>query len=388
MKQLYIEVPKGQARRVFYGDHVLLPYLFRESGLIQAMLNLSMAFFLRFEKIRWGQLQCVDLADHWLALAEGPAQEGGLHFIKMHGAGNDYVFCDGFARSLPSNLSEFAARISDRHFGIGADGLVAMTPPEANSDVSNPQAIDSVDVTMQMWNADGSSGAMCGNAARCVAFWMKRCGRVSDRCRILMGDLLIVADVSAVSLGSTYSDRVSLQLAGPRCGDGMTLDGIQSVKLFSDSLCAVAGLPHGLTCDRIDCGNQHAVIFVHSLSDRLVRTLGPAVENHSAFPDRVNVEFVSVRDRQTLEVRVWERGSGETLACGSGACAAAVAAIRREFCDADAEIEVHLPGGALHVQWHSDLGGRATVDRRQGELILAGPACFEFEGVWMGPCRS
>lgn len=308
-----------------------------------------------------------------------------MQFIKMHGAGNDYVFCDGFEERLPADLSELASRISDRHVGIGADGLVAMIPATDSLGAETPsESAPSADVVMQMWNADGSSGTMCGNAARCVAFWMKRSQRVFDRCRILMGDILIVADVSGVAADSVRSESVSLQLPGPRWGGQISLDGLPSVQQFCDLLGESASLPDSLVCERVDCGNQHAVIFVSSLADELVHTLGPLVEAHSIFPDRINVEFVSLRNRRMLDVRVWERGSGETLSCGSGACASAVAAIRRGLCDADAEIGVQLPGGLLRVQLLANsLDQAAGADIADG-LILKGPVCFEFEGVWMG----
>lgn len=306
-----------------------------------------------------------------------------MHFIKMHGAGNDYVFCDGFTETLPSNPSESSIRVSDRRFGIGSDGLVLLIPPleasHARTGLEEPPA----DVLMRMWNADGSEGAMCGNAARCVAFWMKRTGRVSNECRIQMGQTLLLADVSLVDPDASGADSVSLQLPPPEYSGSFTLPEIHDAGRFSGLLSGSHG-QNELICERVDCSNQHVVIFVDSLSDDLVRTLGPAVEHHVAFPSRINVEFVRVQDRRTLEVRVWERGSGETLACGSGACAATVAAISGEKCDSAVPISVDLPGGILTVTWPWSASPGKNSSPQAANMRLTGPVCLEFVGTWMG----
>ena len=311
-----------------------------------------------------------------------------MNFIKMHGAGNDYVFIDGFVETLPTNPSDLSIRLSDRRMGIGADGLIFMMPPDCYANGSAGEREQSADVRMKMWNADGSEGAMCGNAARCVAFWMSRSGRVTDRCRIQMGQSLLLADVSLVDSAVMESDSISLTLPAPLYSGGLVLPEIPQVVQFSSL--PGPGSEHGqLTCHKVDCGNLHAVIFVDSLSDDLVQTLGPLVENHAAFPGRTNVEFVCWRDRRRLEVRVWERGSGETLACGSGACAAVVAAISQEKCDSAQPISVCLPGGILTVTWPcfaSDrelVGSEAAVQDAKC-MRLTGPACLEFTGTWLG----
>lgn len=304
----------------------------------------------------------------------------------MHGAGNDYVFCDGFVENLPSNPAEFSVRVSDRHLGIGSDGLVLMLPPEIPVSQTDSGHEQSPDVVMKMWNADGSEGAMCGNAARCVAFWMKRTGRVSQQCRIQMGQILLLADVSDLDADASHADSVSITLPEPAYQGTVLLSEVGAAAPFS-GLLATRSPKHQLICQQVDCGNQHAVIFVKSLSDDLVRTLGPIVENHAAFPGRINVEFVRIEGRRVLDVRVWERGSGETLACGSGACAAAVAAISEGKCDLNAPISVCLPGGTLTVTWPGDLQNHDLSSPSGGGMLLTGPVTLEFIGTWVGDTR-
>lgn len=391
MRQLSIQVPHGQARSVFYGDHVLLPYLSREFDLIQAMPDRAWFFLCalrrfvsccRFQHSRHAAPRFF----RWGSVQEIPFWEGELDFIKMHGAGNDYVFCDGFAGTVPSNPSELSIRVSDRRLGIGADGLVLIMPPQKAARVSGSHQTPSPDVLMRMWNADGSEGAMCGNAARCVAFWMKRTGRVSNECRIQMGQTLLLADVSRADSGASKSDSVSLMLPSPEYSGAAILPDMRDAGRFS-SLLAGCFEQNQLICHTVDCGNQHAVIFVDSLADDLVRTLGPAVEKHAAFPNRINVEFVCVQDRRTLEVRVWERGSGETLACGSGACAASVAAISEGKCDSGVPINVCLPGGTLTVTWPGPAGARDISSSETAIMLLTGPVSLEFIGTWVGQIR-
>ena len=301
----------------------------------------------------------------------------------MHGAGNDYVFCDGFAGPIPSDPTELAVRISHRALGIGADGLVLMVPPNTGVDASNGDSTDRPDVLMKMWNADGSEGTMCGNAARCVAFWMKRTGKASTECRIQMGAALLVADVSQLDASGSGSESVSVTMPTPEYSGALALPEVQAAGRFRRVL-SDRPKHDGLIGYTVDCGNQHAVIFVDSLSDDLVRTLGPAVENHSLFPSRINVEFVTVRDRRTLDVRVWERGSGETLACGSGACAAVVAAISRQLCDTEVPINVCLPGGTLTVTWPIPAPTDIHASCLAAGMLLTGPVCLEYVGTWVG----
>ena len=280
-----------------------------------------------------------------------------LPFIKMHGAGNDYVFIDGFETSLPSNSAELSRRISDRHFGVGSDGLVLLVPPRD----------DSTDVEMRMWNADGSEGAMCGNAARCIALWMQRQRRVTAVCRIGTVSGTVLAEVLQPERHENAAD-VRIELRSPR------------FPTDTEQVLEDVTLPG--TADRcvrftaVSVGNPHAVIFVDELSDRDVRHLGSIISQHPRFPGGINVEWVRVVSPEELEVRVWERGSGETLACGSGACAAAAAAIRAGYCLRDAAIKVVLPGGRLTVCWKDSGNGGYDV------LELVGPAEVSFRGLW------
>ncbi|MEP3480921.1 MAG: diaminopimelate epimerase [Fuerstiella sp.] len=308
-----------------------------------------------------------------------------MNFIKMHGAGNDYVFIDGFVERLPTNPSQLSIRLSDRRLGVGADGLILMMPPEGES---NGVREESADVRMRMWNADGSEGTMCGNAARCVAFWMHGNGRITDHCRIQMGQHLLLADVSQVDSAAMESDSISLTLPAPLYSGGLVLAEMPQAIRFS-SLLGRSAKDGQLICHNVDCGNPHAVIFVEALSDDLVQTLGPLVENNTAFPGRTNVEFVCCRDRRRLEVRVWERGSGETLACGSGACAAVVSAISEGKCDSAQPISVCLPGGILTVTWpclatKTEAVGFNPAVQDAECMRLTGPVCLEFTGTWLG----
>lgn len=281
-----------------------------------------------------------------------------LPFIKMQGAGNDYVFVDGFDTPLPRNPYELAIHVSNRHFAVGSDGLVFLKPPP-NSDS---------DVHMRMWNADGTEGLMCGNAARCIALWMYRKKRIKKVCRISTAAGVVRATILEADRNRNHG-CVSVHLQPPafRSDDASSLP---NLKLPDRS-------KTGLTFTGVNVGNPHAVIFVPELSDQLVQELGPQVERHPFFPTGTNVEWVVVKSPQQLIVRVWERGSGETLACGSGACAAVAAAIKSGFCERGATIEVWLPGGILSVIWPEDsTTGPASIQ-------LIGPATVSYTGQWI-----
>ena len=268
-----------------------------------------------------------------------------LPFIKMHGAENDYIFFDGMTGPLPRDPGVLAKRICNRHAGIGADGIICMVLP---SDESS-------DVQMQIWNADGSLAEMCGNAARCIAVWMRSNGRISDACRIQSGDRVITAREIQVNgeLGSATVDM------GPP--DLLTAAGGQTIELADNA---------PVVLHRVHIGNPHAVLFVDELTDKLVHGVGPQVERHSIFSQRTNVEFVVVREENELLVRVWERGSGETRACGSGACAAVAAALTTGRIPGNQPCHVILPGGTLTAHWKP---GR-------GSILLSGPVEIAYTG--------
>ncbi|MEZ6128016.1 MAG: diaminopimelate epimerase [Planctomycetaceae bacterium] len=279
-----------------------------------------------------------------------------LPFIKMHGAGNDYVLVDGFETTLPPDPAAFARQISNRNFAVGSDGLVYLIPPTDGES----------DVLMRMWNADGSEGSMCGNAARCIALWMHFRQRTARVCRIATPSAPVVANVLSFDAVRATAD-VSLRLSPPAFGSGDE-DVLEDLRL--------PGQQRGVRFTSVSIGNPHAVVFVDELDDELVNWLGPRISEHARFPDGVNVEFVRVVARDELVIRVWERGSGETLACGSGACAAVVSAIRLGICPHDTAVTVRLPGGILSVCWNHPSNSTAE------SLTLTGPATISFQGSW------
>lgn len=267
-----------------------------------------------------------------------------LPFIKMHGAENDYIYFDGFDGPLPADPQTLAPQICHRHGGIGADGLICLVPP---SD-------DTCDVEMRIWNADGSAAKMCGNAARCIGIWMQQQGRIHDICRILIGDRVITAQQiqSADGAGSATVDMGTAELLTEAAGrEVINVDG------------------SAVTLHLVRVGNPHAVLFVDDLSDERVHSSGPFLEHHPDLPERTNVEFVRVTGPAELTVRVWERGSGETRACGSGACAVVAAATQVGHLGPDRPCRVILPGGTLEVRQQND-----------GKLLMSGPAVIAFTG--------
>jgi len=270
-----------------------------------------------------------------------------IPFIKMHGAENDYVFIDGFSAALPEDPESLARTVSNRHASVGSDGLVLLVPP----------ADDRCDVEMRIRNADGSSAGMCGNAARCVAVWMQREGRVEQSCRIRIGERLITAtDIHGNGhSGAATVDMGCAEVRSPGNGERLSLDG---------------GATEFVTVHRIDVGNPHAVVFAPELSDELVRDLGPVIERHPELPDRTNVEFVVVESDHTLTVRVWERGSGETRSCGSGACAVATVVWSTDRLPSVKPCNVSMPGGRLTVTRSSD-----------GSVSLSGPVSIGYTGI-------
>ncbi len=267
-----------------------------------------------------------------------------LPFIKMHGAENDYVFFDGLTGPLPQAPQLLAPRLCDRHAAVGADGIICLLPPD-DSDC---------DVEMRIWNADGSAAEMCGNAARCIAVWMQQHGRVAETCRIRVADRIVTAEQirSEAGHGDATVNMGPPQLPDPPAG--------RRCQLHDGSAVTV-------NCVRI--GNPHAVVFVSELSDDLVRSVGPQLEHHPDLAERTNVEFARTLTHSQLQLRVWERGSGETRACGSGACAAVSAGVHTGHLHRDTLCQVELPGGTLDVTWNSD-----------GDLLLAGPVTIAYTG--------
>jgi len=255
-----------------------------------------------------------------------------LRFTKMHGIGNDYVYVDCFAQTVADPVS-LARRISPRHTGIGSDGLILIRPS------------DSADCRMEMYNADGSRGSMCGNGIRCIAKYVYDHGlhrsehvRIDTDAGIKQLDLHVRGGL----VRSVTVDMGEPILDGPRIP--VTAEG-----RVVDAPLSVDGKTYQVTC--VSMGNPHCVVFVESVHNLPLAEIGPRFEHHPFFPKGVNTEFVQVRNRCALRMRVWERGSGETAACGTGACAALVAAVLNDH--ADRRTTVQLNGGELEIEWRA-----------------------------------
>ncbi|MCF0134509.1 MAG: diaminopimelate epimerase [Blautia sp.] len=275
-----------------------------------------------------------------------------MKFTKMHGIGNDYVYVNCFQETV-ENPSETARIVSDRHFGIGGDGMILI----------KPSAI--ADCEMDMYNMDGSQGAMCGNGIRCVAKYAYDYGIV-DKTSISI----------ATKSGIKYLDltvengkvrRVKVNMGAPILDtDRIPVLSRQTPMINVPVL--VEGQEYCVTA--VSMGNPHAIVYMEDVDHLDIEKIGPGFEHHEIFPDRVNTEFVKVVDRHTLQMRVWERGSGETLACGTGACAVAVASILNGYVDGTEPVTVKLLGGDLEIFW----------DRDADLVYMTGPATTVFDG--------
>jgi diaminopimelate epimerase len=265
-----------------------------------------------------------------------------LRYIRMHGCGNDYVFIDGLTQSPPAHPEALARRLSDRHRSVGGDGLVLMLPstrPDCHA-------------RMRMFNADGSEGSLCGNALRCMALWLHHAGLAPACLSIEMNGRSIAAEILSSKAQSPLSGNVRITLATP-----------QKLTPYlppPDCFTRPAELPDvhvpGLLFPALeaDPGNPHVVFFVRHLSELPFEQLGPVIERHPAFPNRTNVEFAERVQPNEFRVRVWERGSAETQACGSGACAVALAATSLQLTDPSRPVHVQMTGGLLCVRLQSD----------------------------------
>ena len=274
-----------------------------------------------------------------------------LVFTKMHGAGNDYIYVNAIAQPV-DNPEDVAIRLSDRHFGIGGDGLVLIKPSRV------------ADFCMDMYNADGSRGKMCGNAIRCVAKYVHD-RRLTDKVELTIETLSGIKTLQLQLNDQRQVETVTVNMGAPVFNPAdipVQFAGSQMV----DAPVEVEVRQYRLTA--VSMGNPHAVIFQDGVLDLDLQKIGPAFENHPLFPDRVNTEFCEVIDRQTLRMRVWERGSGETLACGTGACATLAAAVITGR--ADRRATLLLTGGELQIHW----------DEASGDIFMTGPATFVFDG--------
>ena len=273
-----------------------------------------------------------------------------MKFTKMHGIGNDYVYVNCFQEKV-DNPSEVAKFVSDRHFGVGSDGLILIKPSQI------------ADCEMDMYNLDGSQGAMCGNGIRCVAKYVYDYG-------IVPKTTLRIATKSGIKELNLTVENGKVSLV--RVNMGSPILEASKIPVVSDQSQAI-NQPikvngHTYYFTGVSMGNPHAVVYLDDVDNLDIEKIGPAFEKHPVFPDRVNTEFVKVIDRKTLKMRVWERGSGETLACGTGACAVAVSSILNNL--TGEEVTVKLLGGDLKIHW----------DRLENLVYMTGPATTVFDG--------
>ncbi|MEZ0469077.1 diaminopimelate epimerase [Luteimonas salinilitoris] len=280
-----------------------------------------------------------------------PRPGAGLRFSKMHGAGNDFVVLD-LRDGAPPPTPALCRALADRHTGVGCDQILAVEPARRADSVAG----------YRIFNADGSVARQCGNGARCIAAWLLRDGAAQGPRFMLDSpagthavECLDGGDLR-IAMGVPDFAAASVPLAGfDPAQDAYTLD--------VDGAAVTFGV--------VSMGNPHAVVEVDAADDSPVAVLGPALQRHAAFPESVNVGFAEVVARDRVRLRVYERGVGETLACGSGACAAAAVLMRRGR--VDRELDVVLPGGTLRLAWQRDAG----------EITMAGPATFVYEGEWI-----
>lgn len=306
-----------------------------------------------------------------------------MKFTKMEGLGNDYIYVDGAREVIPYDKKpEIVRRLSDRHFGIGGDGVIFINP--------NPRG----DFEMEMWNADGTRSEMCGNGMRCVGKYVHdmgltdktelaiesggkmkyltltlKDGQVESVC-VDMGEAGLAPEVIPADLGKANPEGAAQATVTPVEGIGVqTTEGqpanASQVAVISQPI-TVDGKMYEMTL--VNMGNPHAVVFYDGIDDMDIEAIGPKFENHSCFPQRTNTEFIEVIDRTHVKMRVWERGTGETLACGTGACAVGVACMLNE--KTEDHVTVSLLGGDLDIRW----------DRAKNRVYKTGPAKFVFQG--------
>lgn len=280
-----------------------------------------------------------------------------MHFIKMHGIGNDYIYVDEFLYKAPADIGDAARLASDRHTGIGGDGLILIQPSQI------------ADCKMRMFNADGSEGRMCGNAIRCIARYM-----LERHPEICPGDTVRIETLSGIKIVTAQRDAEGKpsMLRADMGAPGLSPESIPVLTATPQDLSIeVPGFSGSGVC--VSMGSPHIVFFIDSDPSELdIAHIGPAIESHSLFPERVNVEFVQTQPDGSLKMRVWERGSGETMACGTGACATAVAAMLKGRTP-QRTATVHLRGGDLIIEWNPN----------NNRVYMTGPAALVFEGEWL-----
>ncbi len=274
-----------------------------------------------------------------------------MEFTKMHGIGNDYIYFNCMEKEI-ENPEELSLKLSDRHFGIGGDGIVLILPSKV------------ADFRMRMFNADGSEGKMCGNASRCIGKYVFEKG-LTDK------DVVTLETLAGIkTLNLTVEDNKVIEVE-VNMGEAILNPkdipvNINKDKIVNETI-TVDNKEYDITC--VSMGNPHCIVYMDNIDDLKIDKIGPKFENHELFPERINTEFLEVIDKNTIKMRVWERGSGETYACGTGACAATVASVLNNYCNIDEEVTVKLLGGDLKIKYLSN-----------GLVYMTGPAEFVFEG--------
>lgn len=275
-----------------------------------------------------------------------------MKFTKMHGLGNDYVYVNCLKEKV-KNPPAVARFVSDRHFGIGSDGLILINPSEK------------ADFEMEMYNADGSRSEMCGNGIRCVAKYVYDYG-LTDKTSISVETLGGIKYLD-LTVKNGKAELIKVDMGKPELiAQEIPVLTETPLERVIHAPILIEGEEYRMTC--VSMGNPHAVVYVEDVKGLEIEKTGPAFENHERFPNRVNTEFVRVIDRKTVEMRVWERGSGETFACGTGACAVAVASILNGF--TEDHVTVKLLGGDLEIEW----------DKEADRVYMTGPATVVYDG--------
>ncbi len=276
-----------------------------------------------------------------------------VKFTKMHGIGNDYVYINCFKQQV-ENPNELAIKMSPRRFSVGADGVILICPSSV------------ADAKMRMFNLDGSEGKMCGNGIRCVGKFIYDNG-------IAHKETVTVETLSGIKTlyitdKDGFADTITVDM-GKAEFEPSNIPALADCDRIIDTAITVNGDSYNITA--VSMGNPHAVVFCDEIDNLKLEKIGPQFEHHEMFPEQVNTEFIKVIDDNTLQMRVWERGSGETFACGTGACAAAVAAVVNGYCKTDVEITVHLVGGDLFITYKSD-----------GTVLMRGGATKVYDGIY------
>ncbi len=273
-----------------------------------------------------------------------------MKFTKMHGCGNDYVYVNCFEEKV-ENPNETAQIVSDRRFGIGSDGLILICPSSK------------ADFEMKMYNADGSEGAMCGNGIRCVAKYVYDYG-LTEKTKITVDTKAGIKSLD-LNIENGKAATVKVDMGAPVI-KAEQIPVISEEDTVIAKMIDIAGMQYEMTC--VSMGNPHAIVFVEDVEKVEIEKTGPLFEHNKIFPDRVNTEFIQVIDRHTINMRVWERGSGETWACGTGACASVVACVLNH--KTEDEVLVHLKGGDLKIKY----------DQEKETVFMTGPATVVFDG--------